>query len=210
MPVKVLSGGAVLTMLIVATANQSSAQQVVPSAPVQPSHESAQSVERSTTSGPAFELSYDQRVWVTIGRNEPVAGRLRSWTDLTLEWSGPHGLVRTAISELRRVEVRDPITDGAWKGALGGLAVGAATGLVLSMGWGCERDCAPRHSRTRQVTAAALGLGAISAAGGAMLGTLTDTLLNRRRVALDQQPDARIDVLPSAGDVLGVSLRVAW
>ncbi len=197
-------------MLIVAIASQSSAQQLVPSPPVQFSHEPAQSAERPTTFGPSDDMSYDQRVWVTVGTSDPVRGRLRSWTDSTLEWSGPNGLVRTPISELRRVEVRDPITDGAWKGALGGLAVGGTIGLVLSMGLSCPRDCGQGYSRRRDVTAAAVGLGAFSAAGGTVLGTLIDVLLHRRRIAFEQPLHTRIDVLPSAGDALGTTLRVSW
>lgn len=209
-PLKPRPGGAVLSLLIVATATQSSGQQLPDSPPVRLSHESAQTVERSTTSGPLFDLSYDQRVWVTIGTSGAVSGRLRSWTDSTLEWSGPNGLVRTPVSALRRVEVRDPVTDGAWKGALGGLAVGGTIGLVLSMTSSCPRECGPGYSRRRDVTATAVGLGAFSAAGGTVLGTLTDLLLHRRRVAFEQPPHTRIDVLPSAGAALGTALRVSW
>lgn len=155
-------------------------------------------------------LSYDQLIWVTAGATERVKGRLRSWSETTLEWNGPDGIVRTPIGELQRVEIRDPIADGAWKGALGGFAVGATVGLLAGAGLACERDCGENYSRTRDIASAAIGLGAFSAAGGLLLGTLTDVFVHPRRVVFQNSPRARFAVLPLRRQVVGTALRVSW
>ena len=155
-------------------------------------------------------LSYDQLIWVTVGSNDPVKGRLRSWSDSALEWNGPDGVVRTPIGDLQRVEIRDPVADGAWKGALGGFAVGGTVGLLAAVGLACDRDCGEDYSRTRDITSGALGLGAFSAAGGVMLGTLADMFVHRRRVAFQNSPRSRLDMILPGRHGLGAALRVAW
>lgn len=202
-----------LALLIAAAASPLAAQ---PSSP--PAESSTQllrepglqSSDPFSPAGPLIRLSYDDVLWVTAENDEPVKGRLRAWSGSTLEWIGPDGLVRTPLAELRRVEAADPITNGAWKGALGGLAGGGTIGLLMSVALSCERDCGQDYSRNRDIASGALGFGAFSAAGGALLGVLTDMLVHRRRVVFERQSETGLRLVPSAEAGRGVALRLSW
>jgi hypothetical protein len=173
----------------------------------------AQAEEQATTTdAPSVlpSLEYDQRIWVSVDAVEAARGRFRSWSVSMLEWSGPNGVVRTPIADVQRVEVADPIRDGAWKGALGGLVLGTSVGLLLSVGLSCKRDCGEGYSRPRDITTGTLAFGAISAAEGAVVGVLTDLLVHRRRVVYERDRAAGARLVPLVGEKRGAALSIAW
>ena len=136
-----------------------------------------------------------ERVTVTVAGGRQITGRFKSFTPESLALLTRDGVVTIPAPQVRRVIVKDPITDGAVIGALIGAVAGVTAGLVTNS------IC---MNETRGCPGGTTLLTGIGAAAGALLGAGVDGL--RHRIAYEAIPSAPVGHSPS----LGANAGIGW
>lgn len=147
-----------------------------------PSGAAAQDASTASQAQAPPRLRPDQAIWVTTADGRELQGRVRLVSPSTLEMIGPTSELTIPLDDVRVIEARDSLKDGARSGAIiGGVSLGIYFGL-LSHGLRCERDCGAGYSATRD-TLGAVAFGMMVGAGaGALGGLLIDHLVEGREV----------------------------
>ncbi len=142
----------------------------------------AQDIPATLLAPPTPQVRPGQTIWVTTSDGRELSGSVLSVSASALEMTGPGGELSMPLSDVRTIEARDSLKNGARNGAMiGGVSLGIYLGL-LSQGLKCERDCGADYSATRDtIGAVAFGIG-VGAGAGALSGLLADHLVKGRRV----------------------------
>lgn len=154
---------------------------------------------------PFARLSVDDDVWITTSDGRQIAGIVKSLAAAAVEVSSPSGLQTVAAAAVRKIDVADPISDGAVRGALvGGLGAGVPAIVYLTAlcaNEGCHDS--------------GIGLGLTIAAGGALFGGLgaaiADSLIKGRRTIYESTSPSPVQVVPVIGRrAAGIGVAINW
>ena len=141
-------------------------------------------------------------VWVTTTGGKELKGSVvsSSPTSVTLN-RGAH-TITLPLMEVRRIEVRDSLRNGALIGALIGGGISAWIGVTL------DRDCDGPCGNWGAIT----GVTALGAGAGALAGMGVDALLGgRREIYRSPQSSRSVTILPTLSDThLAVRVTVWW
>ena len=181
--------------------------------PLAPTVVAAQDTTVALPAGPAHRLHPGQTVWLTMSDGRELSGRVRSVSASVLEMTGPGGELSIPLGDVRTIEARDSMKNGARNGAIiGGASLGIYLGLI-SYSLKCERDCGADYSGTRDTIGAVVFGAAVGAGAGALAGLLGDRLVKGRQVVY-AAPSTRStvwEILPVVGkEGLRVSATLRW
>jgi hypothetical protein len=136
--------------------------------------------ESSAADGPLSELRSGQHAWVTMTDGRAHEGRLRRVDAGRLDLALRESQVSVSISDVRRIEVRDSLRNGAaWGGLAGGAAMGTLSTVLVAAFCDTGDDCVG-HAAGFVLATAALGAGL-----GALGGAIVDRFIDGRQVVYE-------------------------
>jgi hypothetical protein len=164
-------------------------------------------VTEAQTSGGLTQLDEGDRVWVTTTSGVETEGRVAGTPTATSLELNVGGVPRTLrLDEIRRIEGRDSIKNGAIVGAVVG---GAAMALLAA--WAIDLSD-EGQGVAREDIVRAITMSSVAAAGGALAGAGIDRAIDGRRL-LYVAPAARagLRVRPMLSPASsGVRLTLNW
>jgi hypothetical protein len=138
------------------------------------------------------DIRVGQTVWITTHDGGEQKGRIAAFTASRLDLEVSRQRVSYSMPDVLKIEARDSVWNGTRTGAIaGGVAGGVYFGL-LAYSLRCETDCGPTYSVRRDVLETSLGLGAMSAAVGALSGALIDRAIEGRRLVYSSLPRSTV------------------
>jgi len=112
-----------------------------------------------------------ETIWVTTIGGKELKGKVVSSSSTSLTLKTDANAVTLGLIEVRRIETRDSLINGALIGALAGGGISAWIGITL------DRDCDGPCGNWGAIT----GLTAVGAGAGALAGIGIDALVRGRR-----------------------------
>jgi hypothetical protein len=145
-----------------------------------------------------------QHVWVTQSDGVVVEGVIGDLTPSAMEVVRRDGRTSVEIVRVRRVEIPDSLRDGIVRGTMIGAAGLGVYGAFIASAL-CECD---DLGTAAGLTVVSAGMGA---AGGALIGALSDSLHVGRRAILDRSTGAGLSVAPLLGrNRAGAIASIRW
>jgi hypothetical protein len=141
-----------------------------------------------------------ETVWVTTSGGTELKGSVVSSSSTSVTLNTVADLVTVPLIEVRRIEVRDSLTNGALIGALIGGGISAWAGITLDRD--CDGSCGNWGAITRLI--------AVGAGAGALAGMGIDALI-RREIRRSPSSSRSVAVVPTLSKRhRAVRLVVRW
>jgi hypothetical protein len=141
-----------------------------------------------------------ETLWVTTSAGTELKGSVVSSSSTSLTLNTDADRVTVRLMEVRRIQVRDSLTNGALIGALIGGGISAWAGITLDRD--CDGQCGNWGAITRFI--------AVGAGAGALAGMGIDALI-RREIKQSSWTSRSVAVVPTLSKThRAVRLAVRW
>lgn len=161
---------------------------------------SAQSAAAQSAAVAAASVRTGETLWVTTNGGTELKGSVVSSSSTSVTLSTAADMVTLPLMEVRRIEVRDSLTNGALIGALIGGGISAGAGITLDRD--CDGQCGNWGAITRFI--------AVGAGAGALAGMGIDALI-RREIQPSSWTSRSVAIVPTLSKThRAVRLVVRW